>query len=56
LEPFFQKYIYPKKAKNVHGEWHYIINTDKYKQGVTVELCLPTTKGQFILELGRARA
>jgi hypothetical protein len=41
----FQKYIYPKKAKNTAGEWHYIINTDQYRQGVTVEICLGRVKG-----------
>jgi len=42
-----QKYIYPKKAKNVNGEWHYVINTNQYRQGVTIEVCLPRVKGEF---------
>ena len=44
----YQKYIYPKKAKNIYGEWHFIINTDRYKQGVTVEICIPRAKGENI--------
>jgi len=42
----YQKYIYPKKARNIHGEWHYIINTEQYKQGVTVEICIPGARGE----------
>jgi hypothetical protein len=40
-----QKYVYPKKAKSVDGVWHYIINTDEYRQGITIETCLSVVKG-----------
>jgi len=40
-----KKYIYPKKAKSTQGIWHYIINTDEYRQGVLIETCLKFIKG-----------
>jgi len=41
----YQKYSYPKKAKNLDGVWFYIINTDEYRQGVKTETCLSSVKG-----------
>jgi len=38
-----QKYIFPKVAKTVRGQWRYIINIqDLYMQGVSVEICKAT--------------
>jgi len=33
------QWIYPKVAKTVQGQWRYIINIEKYKQGVSVVKC-----------------
>ena len=35
-----ETYIYPKKAKNSQGVWKYIVNTDDYKQGISIHRCL----------------
>ena len=35
-----ETFIYPKKAKNSKGQWKYIVNTDDYKQGVSIYRCL----------------
>ena len=35
-----ETYIFPKKAKNSKGVWKYIVNTDDYRQGVSVHRCL----------------
>ena len=40
-----QKYIFPKKAVNVQGRTVTIVNTEEYKQGVTVENCLSVVRG-----------
>ncbi len=33
-------YIFPKKAKNSQGVWKYIINTDDYRQGISIHRCV----------------
>lgn len=35
-----ETYIYPKKARNIQGVWKYVINTDGYRQGVSVHRCM----------------
>jgi len=35
----YQSYVFPKVARNVYGQWRYIINIDEYQQGVTIEKC-----------------
>lgn len=35
-----EKFLYPKIAKNVNGDWKLIVNTDDYRQGVSVNRCL----------------
>ena len=35
-----ETYIYPKKAKNSQGVWKYIVNTDDYRQGISIHRCL----------------
>jgi hypothetical protein len=42
----YQKYIFPQKALTVRGEYRYIINTEEYRQGVTVETCSRRAKGE----------
>ena len=34
-----EKHEFPVKAKNLSGEWKYIINTDKYKQVISTHTC-----------------
>lgn len=34
------KYARPKKAKSMHGNWKFVVNTDRYTQTVRVETCL----------------
>jgi hypothetical protein len=48
----FEKYIYPKKAKNIDGVWKYIVNTDDYRQGVTIHRCLSQIKDSSCLYAG----
>ena len=44
-----EKYIFPKRAKSTEGKWRYIVNTGKYKQGVTIETCHPRrTRGTYV--------
>ncbi len=45
----YQKYIFPQKALTVRGVYKYIINTDEYRQGVTVETCSRRAKGIHVL-------
>ena len=51
----YQSYIFPKIAKTVKGEWKYIINTDEYRQGVTVEVCHFPVKGNVSFVVRRSR-
>lgn len=32
--------VYPKKAKNIEGEFVFIVNDDQYRQAVEIEQCL----------------
>ena len=41
-----KKYIFPKKAKTVGGDWRYVVNTAEYEQGVTVEICGRGVQGE----------
>lgn len=34
-----EKIIYPKYSENKNGNWLYVVNTPKFKQAVTIELC-----------------
>ncbi|XP_077290073.1 protein spaetzle-like isoform X2 [Arctopsyche grandis] len=41
-EPMCQsikRIVYPKTAKNSKNDWVYVVNHDKYKQGITVDKC-----------------
>ena len=41
------RYIFPKVAKNVYGTHRFIVNTEEYKQGVTVVECHSDTEGKL---------
>ena len=40
------RYIFPKVAKNMNGTNRFIVNTEEYKQGVTVVECHPEANGK----------
>ena len=42
------RYIFPKVAQNVNGTNRFIVNTEEYKQGVTVVECHPETTGKHL--------
>ena len=42
------RYIFPKVARNVHGVNRFIVNTEEYKQGVSVVECHPDAVGKLI--------
>ena len=42
----YKKYIFPKKARSSDGHWRYIVNTEEYKQGVTIEVCDSFAEGE----------
>uniref|UniRef100_A0A1B6JNK1 Spaetzle domain-containing protein n=1 Tax=Homalodisca liturata TaxID=320908 RepID=A0A1B6JNK1_9HEMI len=39
--------VYPKMAKNIEGNWLFVINQDEYIQGVRVEKCLNDRECSF---------
>ncbi|XP_054270978.1 protein spaetzle-like [Macrosteles quadrilineatus] len=39
--------VYPKMAKNIEGNWLFVINHDEYVQGVRVEKCLNDRECSF---------
>ena len=39
------RYIFPKVARNINGTTRFIVNTQEYKQGVTVVECHPDATG-----------
>lgn len=40
------KYIWPKSGQLQDDSWAFIVNSDKYKQSVLVEECMPRTDGK----------
>ena len=42
------RYIFPKVARNVNGVNRFIVNTEEYKQGVSVVECHPDAVGTLI--------
>ena len=34
-----QDHIFPQKGQNAKGQWKFIINTDDYKQGISINKC-----------------
>ena len=45
----YQRYIFPKVAQNTDGKLRYIVNTDEYRQGVTVEECQGAAEGKKLI-------
>ena len=45
------RYIFPKVARNVNGTTRFIVNTEEYKQGVTVVECHPEATGINIISI-----
>lgn len=41
-----ETFSYPQKAKNLNGVWKYIVNTEDYKQGISVLKCLHYVQGK----------
>ena len=39
-----QDHIFPKKGQNAKGEWKFIINTEDYKQGISINKCLESNE------------
>lgn len=47
-----EKYIYPLKAMNVKGQWKFIVNTDEYRQGLSIHTCINDIQGSPCLYAG----
>ena len=48
-----QRYIFPTKAKNVDGDWRYVVNVPNFRQGVTVVECARNTEGNTNISTNR---
>jgi len=43
----FRRYIRPQRARTTGGEWRFVVNTEEYTQGVTVDICREDVKGEL---------
>ena len=44
----YPRYIFPKVAKNIFGKQRFVVNTEEYRQGVTIVECHAGAKGMCI--------